>query len=326
MSTVARGILEIQEREKNGIQSEILTKTKIIVVKWTWRRWKARQLLCDELVQHSELGQAHRALISYQSVQRERQQRRRSLCTVTAKDVVTSQNAIYRTECGLWFIHAGASSGSCGPDGLFICGGTRRGLGESRWLPAGGTGWTIQRCAGTFQGAEVAGVAFSSWGVFSPSLCNDRCQGRVQAERESLFMRQSTVAFERISCISSSRCSHFEMWRMSSWLRICQSHVLCLGVACGILKNEFFGRFSGYSRAMLGLTVDACSAPARAHTISTSTWTPILRCFSSFSRRMERSAQSRCLRCLEIRNSMHGLHVAGRLHEGWVGGMSSSHR
>ena len=87
-------------------------------------------------------------------------------------------------------------------------------------------------------------------------------------------MRQSTVAFERISCISFSRCSHLEIWCIiSSWLRIWQSHVLCLGVACGVLKNEFFGRFYGYSCAMLGSLLD------EMHTLSTAKRTRILRCF-----------------------------------------------
>ena len=43
--------------------------------------------------------------------------------------------------------------------------------------------------------------------------------------------------------------------------RIWKSRVLCLGVACGTLKIGFFGRFCGYSCAMLGSTVDTCSAP-----------------------------------------------------------------
>ena len=41
-------------------------------------------------------------------------------------------------------------------------------------------------------------LAFSSWGVFRPSLCNDRCQGRVQAELGSLFMRQSTWLWKNV--------------------------------------------------------------------------------------------------------------------------------
>ena len=40
---------------------------------------------------------------------------------------------------------------------------------------------------------------------FLPVVCNDRCQGG--AERESLFMRQSTVALGTIFCFSCSRCS-----------------------------------------------------------------------------------------------------------------------
>ena len=134
------------------------------------------------------------------------------------------------TECGLYFIHACVSTGSCG-------------LGAFLWRDEAGFEWvsdgfqpveqggTVQRCTATLQGDEVAGMAFSFLGsFFCPSLCNDRCQGRVQAERASLFMRQSTVAFERISCISCSRCSHLETWRISSWPCV-------FGVACGILKT-----------------------------------------------------------------------------------------
>ena len=42
--------------------------------------------------------------------------------------------------------------------------------------------------------------------------------------------------------------------------RVWQSRVLCLGVARGILKIGLFGRFCGYSCAMLGSTVDTRSA------------------------------------------------------------------
>ena len=119
------------------------------------------------------------------------------------------------------------------------------------------------------------------------------------------------------------RCSHFEIWRIiSSWLRIWQSHVLCLGVAREILKNGSFGRFCGCSRATLGSTVDTCSASVRGfldemHTLSTSSWTRILRCFFLRSHaEWRRSVLSRCLRCLETGNSVHELHVAGRVGVG----------
>ena len=46
-----------------------------------------------------------------------------------------------------------------------------------------------------------------------------------------------------LSWISCSRCSHLEKWCIISlWTRIWQSRVLCLGVACGVLKIGFFGR------------------------------------------------------------------------------------
>ena len=87
--------------------------------------------------------------------------------------------------------------------------------GGSRLL-AGGTYWPVTvLCAGTLQGDGVAGCGFLVLGSFCP-LCNDRCRSRVQVERESLIMRQSTVAFQRISCISCSRCSHLEIWRIIS--------------------------------------------------------------------------------------------------------------
>ena len=64
-----------------------------------------------------------------------------------------------------------------------------------------------------------------------------------------------------LSWVSWSRCSHLEIWYIISLCpRIWESRVLCLGVACGRLKVGFFGRFCGYSCAMLGSTVDTCSA------------------------------------------------------------------
>ena len=90
------------------------------------------------------------------------------------------------------------------------------------------------------------------------------------AELESLFVRQSTVAFERISWVSCSRCSHLDIWRIiSSWFRIWQSHVLCLGDACGTLDDEFFGKFYRYSCAVLGSTVNTCSASVRGASVGT---------------------------------------------------------
>ena len=69
---------------------------------------------------------------------------------------------------------------------------------------------------------------------------------------------------------------------LSSRLRIWQSHVLCLGVACGILDNEFFGRFCG-CLAQQWIRVLQQYVLEEFTQISTSTWTRILRCFDSFS-------------------------------------------
>ena len=211
-----------------------------------------------------------------------------------------------------------STSGSCGP-GPFL------------WRDEAGFQW-VQMASGRWCRVDNPAVHWDApgwWGCccglqflgsFCPSLCNDRCRSRVQAELGSLFMRQSTVAFERISCISCSRCSHLDIWRiLSSWLRIWQIHVLCLGVACGLRKNEFFERFCGYSCATLGSTVDTCSASARdasgrnAHILHGQVGSnPEV--FSSSSRRME-SVLSRCLRCLEIGNSMHEMRVAVSVHD-----------
>ena len=65
---------------------------------------------------------------------------------------------------------------------------------------------------------------------FCPSLYKDRRPGCF-AEHESLFTRQSSVALGRISAFCT-RCSLLEIWYIiSSWLRIWQFLVLCLGVA-----------------------------------------------------------------------------------------------
>ena len=94
----------------------------------------------------------------------------------------------------------------------------------------------------------------------------------VHTEPGSFFMSQSTVASGRISRFSCSRCSRLEIWSVlssRSRLRIWQSHVLCLGVACGNWTLNSLGRFCGYSCAMLGSPVDTCSATklfGRIHT------------------------------------------------------------
>ena len=143
-----------------------------------------------------------------------------------------------------------------------VCGGTRRELCGSRWLPAGGTCWKIRQCTGMSLGDEFLGIDMGCgcfflvagrrawyWGVrlsdlpscskasrgaagfqvvSCPSLCNDRC--RSGAELESLFMRQSMVALERISCISCSRCSYLEIWRIVPPGFVSGSHTCCVWV------------------------------------------------------------------------------------------------
>ena len=97
------------------------------------------------------------------------------------------------------------------------------------FLVAGRRAWYWRvRLMGLPSYSEASRAAVGFQVVLCPSLCNDRSG----AELESLFMRQSTVAFERISCFSCSRCSHLKIWCIiSSWLCIRQSRVLCVGVA-----------------------------------------------------------------------------------------------
>ena len=183
-----------------------------------------------------------------------------------------------------------------------------------------GTGEYVFTGLPSYSEASKAAAGFQV--ASCPWLCNDRCQGSVQAERESLFMRQSTVAFERISCISCSRCSHIgnlvRYFLLASYLAV--TRPVCLGVACGVLKIEFFGRFCGYSCAMHGPTVNTCSASVRD---ATGRNAHIFHCeansnpevFFLRSHAEWRSVLSRCLRCLEIGNSMHELHVADSLHD-----------
>ena len=91
--------------------------------------------------------------------------------------------------------------------------------------------WRV-RLSGLPSCSEASRAAAAFQVVSCPSLCKERCHGG--AELVSLCMRQSTAASGRISCISWSLSSHMETWRIvSSWLRIWQLHVLCLGVACG---------------------------------------------------------------------------------------------
>ena len=80
-------------------------------------------------------------------------------------------------------------------------------------------------------GTSPGGAGELLWS-FCSSFYNDRCRGGFSVEHKSLFMRQSTVALGRISCFSCTRSSHLEAWcTVSSWLRVWQLHVLCLGVA-----------------------------------------------------------------------------------------------
>ena len=137
------------------------------------------------------------------------------------------------------------------------------------------------------------GKQSSRWlsSCFMPVVVQRQVSG-VQAERESLFMRQSTVAFERISCISCSRCSHLEIWRIiSSWLR------LWAWLDSGYMfyiSNWLFGRFEDIFNG------EVDSEPEVFFLRSHAEWRSVLR---------------RCLRCLEIGKSMHELHVAGRVHD-----------
>ena len=162
--------------------------------------------------------------------------------------------------------------------------GSTWGAAASSWLLGGerGTG----ECVFLVCPQAEQPLAFT---LFScPSLCNDRCRGG--AELESLFMRQSTVAFERISCISCSHCSHLEIWRIiSSWLRIWQSHVLCLRVACGILKNEFSGD-SAVIRAQRLAVRGAFGRIAHNFYVGVDSNPEVF--FYSFLRRTEKCAQS----------------------------------
>ena len=87
-----------------------------------------------------------------------------------------------------------------------------------------------------------------------------------RSEPGSTVTRQSNGGLKKnfLSWVSCSRCSHSEIWSIISlWPHIWQSRVLCLGVTCGILKFGFFGRFFGYLGAMVGSTVDTCSATLR---------------------------------------------------------------
>ena len=81
--------------------------------------------------------------------------------------------------------------------------------------------------------SEASRAAAGFQVVSRPPLCNDWCRG--MAELESLFMRQSTVAFERISCISCSCCAPLEIWRIfpASYLA-----VTCPVSGCCMRKTE----------------------------------------------------------------------------------------
>ena len=77
----------------------------------------------------------------------------------------------------------------------------------------------------------------------------------------SSYVSQRRTSEEFLFVGSCSRCSHLEIWCIISlWPRIRQSGFLCLGDTCGVQIIGFFGRFCGYSGAMLGSTVDTCFA------------------------------------------------------------------
>ena len=116
--------------------------------------------------------------------------------------------------------------------------------GGSRLLAGGTCSAVVALCAGTLQGDEAARLGFEFLGSFCPSLCNDRCWGAFQ------------LSTSPSSCVSLRRLleeflhflhAQFTLGNLV-WLRIWQSHVLCLGVACGTPKIEIFRRFCGYSR------------------------------------------------------------------------------
>ena len=73
-------------------------------------------------------------------------------------------------------------------------------------------------------------VRLSVLGESLPVVVQRRCQGGV-AEHAFFFMRQSTVASWRISCISCSRGSHLEIWSFLSSRRRIWQFMFCLGVA-----------------------------------------------------------------------------------------------
>ena len=176
----------------------------------------------------------------------------------------------------------------------------------SSWGPTWGCGrswcWRV-RLSGLSSYSEASRAAAGFQVVSCPSLCNDGCQG-FSAELESFFMRQSTVALKE--CLASlARDVHF----ISSWLRIWQSHILCLGVACGILKwilREVLWLF--VRNAGLDSGYMFCNSSWRFGRIPHNFYVDVDSNPEVFSLRSHgewRSALSRCVRCLEIGNSMH---------------------
>ena len=81
-----------------------------------------------------------------------------------------------------------------------------------------------------WSGGTSPARAGSCCGLFS-CRCTALDAGLFSAEHESLFMRQFTVALGRMSAFCM-RCSLLEIWYIiSSWFRIWQLLVLCLGFA-----------------------------------------------------------------------------------------------
>ena len=121
------------------------------------------------------------------------------------------------------------------------CGGTKRDMCGCIFpqTSPGGTCSRIQRCTGMSRGDEVAGVAFSPCSFFAR-----RCATTGASVEYWLSSRASSCVSLRwllgeFPAFLACAVHTWEIWSiLSSRRRIWQSHVLCLGVACGILEHE----------------------------------------------------------------------------------------
>ena len=110
----------------------------------------------------------------------------------------------------------------------------------------------------------LRGKQSSRWlsGCFMPVVVQRPVLGGFSAEHESLFMRQSTVASGRISCISCTRSSH--TWKYGVLFHpgfVSGSH--CVGVwvlLAEFRELDFSGDVPILWGATLGSTVVTCSA------------------------------------------------------------------